>query len=114
LVISDPLDILKRIRYRFLSGRLRIAVGNDQTEFHIDDVRDKLPLPPIVFNNSGITKIHDSLALELFSQASFHQIFHDRLPQALFTFFPWFLMVSSLTNRNFPARTRCDISETAF
>jgi hypothetical protein len=25
---------------------------HDQTEFRIDDVRDKLPLPPIVFDNS--------------------------------------------------------------
>jgi hypothetical protein len=74
LIITDPLHILKRIRYRygFLSGPFRIGVGHDQTEFCIDDVQDKLPLPPIVFNNSRITRMHDSLALELFSQVSLH------------------------------------------
>jgi hypothetical protein len=80
LIISGPLNILKRIRYRLLSGRFRIAVGNDQTELRIDDGRDKLPLPSIVFDNLWITQIHDSLTFELFSQASLHQIFHDSLP----------------------------------
>jgi hypothetical protein len=65
-----PLRILKRIRSRFLSGHFRIGVGNDKTEFCIDQIRDKSPLPSIAFNNSRITKIYDSLALELFSQAS--------------------------------------------
>jgi hypothetical protein len=62
LIITGPLHILKRIRSHFLSGPSRIGVGHDQTEFCIDDVRDISPLPPIVFDNSRITKTHDSLA----------------------------------------------------
>jgi hypothetical protein len=114
VIISDPLHILKRIRYRLLSGRFRIGVGNDQTEFRIENVGDKLPLPPIVFDNSRITKMYDSLPLELFSQAALHQIFHDCLPQVFFTFFPWFRMVSCLASRNFSTRAPCNIFETAF
>jgi hypothetical protein len=41
LIVTDPLHILKRIRYHFLSGPFRFGVGHDQTEFCIDDVRDK-------------------------------------------------------------------------
>jgi hypothetical protein len=67
LIITDPVYILKLIRYCFLSSPFQVGVGHDQTEFRIDDVQHKLPLPPTVFDNSRITKMHDSLALELFS-----------------------------------------------
>jgi hypothetical protein len=72
LMVTDPLHILKWIRHRFWSDHFRIGVGADQTKFCINAMRDKLPLPPIVFDNSRITKTHDSLALELFWQASLH------------------------------------------
>jgi hypothetical protein len=113
-IITEPLHVLKRIHYRFLSGPFRIGVGHDQTEFCIGDVRDKLPLPPIVFDNSRITKMHDSLTLELVSQASLHQIFNNCMPLAFLAFFPWFLLVAGLTNWNFSTKTRCDIFETVF
>jgi hypothetical protein len=114
LIIVDPLHILKRIRYRCLSGDFCIGVGNDKTEFCINQIRDKLPLPSIVFNNSRITKMHDCLALELFSQASLHTIFQNCLQQALFAFFPWFLMILGLTGGSFSTKTHCHMFETAF
>jgi predicted transposase YbfD/YdcC len=114
LMISDPLHILKHIRYRFLSRHFRIRVGNDKTKFCIDQIRNKLPLPSIVYNNSRITNMHDSLAFELFSQASVHTIFQNCLQQASFAFFPWFLMISGLTGGSFFTKTRCHMFETAF
>jgi hypothetical protein len=114
LIITDPLHILKCIRYHFLSSPFRIGVGHGQTDFCIDDVRDKLPLPSIVFDNSRITKMHDLLALGLFLQASLHQNFNDYMSQAFLAFFPWFLLVAGLTNCKFSTKTRCGIFETAF
>jgi hypothetical protein len=58
--------------------------------------------------------MYDSLALELFSQASPHQIFNDCMPQAFFAFFPWCFLVAGLTSYNFSTKTGCDIFETAF
>jgi hypothetical protein len=77
-------------------------------------VRDKLPLPPVVFDNSRITEMHDLLALELFLQASPHQIFNDCMPQTFLAFFSWFLLIVGLTSCNFSTKTLCDNFETAF
>jgi hypothetical protein len=114
LIISDPLHILKRIRYRFLAADFQIGFGRDDNIFSIKSVKAIVSLPPIVFDNSKITKMHDSLALSLFSPGSLATIFGASMGPALFAFFPWFLLISGLTGPTHSTRTRCHFFETAF
>jgi hypothetical protein len=87
LIISDPLHILKRFRYRFLAADFQIGFGPDENIFSIKAVKEIVSLPPIVFDNSKITKMHDSLALSLFSPDSLSSIVRAPMGSALFAFF---------------------------
>jgi hypothetical protein len=56
LVVTDPLHLLKRIRYRLLSGEFRVAPGGSTHIFTITKIHAVPWLPAIVFDNSRITK----------------------------------------------------------
>jgi hypothetical protein len=68
VVMSDPLHLLKRIRYRLLSADFRINVNGDERDFAISAIQTIAQIPQVVFNNSRMTKMHDSLPLHLFSK----------------------------------------------
>jgi hypothetical protein len=70
LIFSDPLHLLKRIRYRFVSSEFSIGFGGQSIRFSIDRIHKSSICSPVAFLNSRIAKIHDSLHLELFSQRS--------------------------------------------
>ena len=101
-IISDPLHILKRVRYRLLSGK-QIIIGF-QTENSVIDLNllqsQLIQCPSIVFNNSKITKMHDSLPLTLFSMTSLKRLFELRNIGALAYFTPWCLFISAMESED--------------
>jgi hypothetical protein len=68
LAVTDPLHMLKRIRYRFLSGDLRVGADERIEIFTITKIKAAVKLPGIIFDNPRITKMHDFLPLQLFSR----------------------------------------------
>jgi hypothetical protein len=70
LIFSDPLHLLKRIRYGFVSSEFSIGSGRQQIKFLIDRIQKTSICSPVIFLNSRITKMHDLLSLKLFSQRS--------------------------------------------
>jgi hypothetical protein len=68
VVISDPLHLLKRIRYRLLSADFRIGVNGHERDFAISAIQIMAQIPQVIFDNSRMTKMHDSLPLHLFSK----------------------------------------------
>ena len=65
LYTNDPLHMLKRARYRFLSHNFSQVFSNGNI-FNFSNIRHKFNIPSIVWYNGKITKMHDSLPLELF------------------------------------------------
>jgi hypothetical protein len=67
LVISDPLYLLKRIRYRLLLADFRISVNRDEGVSNLNDP-SHCTSSSSCFDNSRIIKMHNSLPLHLFSR----------------------------------------------
>jgi hypothetical protein len=74
LIFYDPLHVLKRIRYGFVSSEFTIGFGGQQIKFSIDRIQKASICSPVVFLNSRITKMYDSLPLELFSPKFFAHV----------------------------------------
>jgi hypothetical protein len=112
--ICDPLDLLKRIRYRWVLGALSIGVGpDDPTTFSLENIQGWRILSPVVFLNSHITKMHDSLPLRLFSPATFKQVL-ERGPSPEHVLAPWCLLVTALTLVDITVTTRIDLLAIGF
>jgi hypothetical protein len=114
LVISDPLHLLKRIRYRLLSSDFRIGVNGDERDFLISTIQTIAQVPPAVFDNSRMTKMHDSLPLHLFSRQPILEAFERHQGREFFVLFPWHLIVAGLTHAQLSTQTRCSMFEVAF
>lgn len=71
LMISDPLHLLKRLRYRLLQGRtFTSGFSLDAPTWDsskLQEMSSQLRLPAAVFDNSDATKMHDTLPLALFT-----------------------------------------------
>jgi hypothetical protein len=66
LAVTDSFYMLKRIRYRFLSGDLRVSAYEHIEIFTITKSKAEVKLHGIVFGHSRTTKMQDSLPLRLF------------------------------------------------
>ena len=65
-IISDPLHMLKRVRYRFLKNKISANFHSLEPQLNINSLRKNLNIPEIVFSNEKFTKMHDNLPLKLF------------------------------------------------
>jgi hypothetical protein len=113
-IICDPKHLVKRVRYRFVHGsEFSIGFGVEDIRFSLDRIKAAGFLPPVVFENSRITKMHDSLPLELFSPVTFACILErEWAPEMVLA--PWCLLTTALIIPGFNTRTRCDMLEIGF
>jgi hypothetical protein len=112
-IICDPKHLCKRLRYRFVSARFSIGFGDQPPIlFSLDRIQTAGFLAPVVFDNSRITKMYDSLPLQLFSPVTFMWILAHPGPELVLT--PWCLLTAALTVPAFTTKTRCDLLETGF
>jgi hypothetical protein len=67
-------------------------------------------LSSVVFLTASITKMHDSLPLELFSPDTFADILQNGMTPEM-DLAPWCLMTAALTITGFDTKTRCHLLE---
>jgi hypothetical protein len=72
-VISDPLHLLKRVRYRWASPGIAIGFGVEIMLLSTRDIDKQTILSLVIFVNSYIITMHDSLPLRLLSSATFQR-----------------------------------------
>jgi hypothetical protein len=70
-IICDPKHLAKRVRYRLVCSEFWIGFGTEHIHFSLERIQAARFLPPVVFNHSRITKMHDVLRLPLFSPVTF-------------------------------------------
>jgi hypothetical protein len=79
VVISDPFHLLKRIRHRLTRTTLSMGLGHEKLLFSIERIQQTGFLSPIVFLQSQVSKMHDSLPLELFSLQDLSRLFYGTI-----------------------------------
>jgi hypothetical protein len=94
------------------SDLFSIGFGADEITFSLARIREANFLAPVVFDNSKITKMHDSLPLQLFSPVTFSWILKHPGPELVLT--PWCLLTAALTIPDFNTKTRRDFLEIGF
>lgn len=115
-IISDPLHILKRVRYRLVQNGDLIIPGfsEDCGMINIDEIKRQLNLPMVVFSNDSYTKMHDSLPGILFSITSLIKLLESQNMAAVTYFLPWVLITTALQNESIDANAVHDLFEIAF
>jgi hypothetical protein len=113
VIVSDPLHLMKRIRYRWVSSEIVIAFGVDPAKFSLRTLKGWNVVSPVVFMNSHITKMHDSLPLRPFSPTTFSAILRRRQGPE-FVMAPCCLLSAALILRGQSTRTRVPLLEIGF
>lgn len=97
LIISDPLHLLKRVRYHF------IPYLHD-TNF----IQLILNLPSMVFRNDRASKMHDKLPLLLFQLKNYEKLVANKLFNYSFYILPHTLLLASISqNMTYDERLLC-------
>lgn len=93
-ISPDLGHIVKRLRYRLLSCNVHMNFEEDSPFINIQQIRIALPhVPEIVFCNSKMTKMHDSLPMSLFTLHNFFILFDMKMFIAAAYFFPIVLTI---------------------
>ena len=112
LFSNDVLHLIKRGRYILLSHSIVLMNRNDET-IKNDVIMNVLDLPISVFDNSKITKMHDSLPLKLFTIKNFLALEKNSIYNACAYFLPFTLLIESITAKDIDIDTRVDLLEVA-
>ena len=113
LIVSDPLHILKRARYRLLGSIVHAGLTNSTEAIDADALAAVLNLPSKVFSSQKFTKMHDDLPISLFS---FESLVHlaDEKPVYLAYFLPFCLLNIGLSEKGLSIEERINFLEVAF
>ena len=113
LIISDPLHLLKRARYRLLATNIHIGLTEASEWIDIDVLRSILSLPSKTFSNQKFTKMHDDLAVSLFSMGSLAEIYKGKVEYAAY-FLPFCLLNAALSESGLTVEERINFLEVTF
>ena len=113
-LISDPLHLLKRGRYRLISNKVHTGLDNYTDIIDIDYLKKLFIYPSCIFSNSRITKMHDSLATKLFSFYSLKTIIESGNSSYLTFFLPLCLMNIALSETELNTIERINLLEISF
>jgi hypothetical protein len=128
VIICDPLHLLKRIRYRLVHLK-RFLSEEERIDFSLQRIMDGRYLSPIVFDDLKVSKMHDSLPLELFSAKTLVYILcakdgadgdglgeltPERGLRGEGIMLPWCLLVAALTMPGISTQTRIQLLEIGF
>ena len=95
LYFSDVLHILKRGRYHFVKKLHK----NDALHSKIDELRILFNLPYEIFSNASYTKMHESLAVRLFTSQNIIILYNKTLIDELIYFLPFVSLNEAVSNR---------------
>lgn len=113
LIVSDPLHVLKRARYRLLGSQVHTGLTNSSNQIDIKRLSQILRLPSKVFCNQPFTKMHDDLPVSLFSLDTFVTLAAEE-PSYLSYFLPFCLLNAGLSERQLSLEERINFFEVAF
>lgn len=114
-IVSDPLHLIKRARYRLLSCFVHGDFENVTTSLiSVDLLKKELDLPSVVFSDASYTKMQDDLAVRLFSLKTIAYLFEMRNYSVLSYFLPICLLCVSLEERNLQVNDKISLLELGF
>lgn len=114
-IVSDPLHLLKRGRYRLLSSIVHSNFENtSDSQIEINRLERQLDLPSVVFSSEKYTKMHDSVAVQLFSMDTLVRLFEARDYTSLSYFLPLCLLCTSLHEPNLNLNERYSFLQLSF
>jgi hypothetical protein len=113
VAISDPFHLLRRSRDRLIRTTLSMGLGHGGSLCSIERVQQIGFLSPIVFLQSRVSKMHDSLPLGLFSPRTLTVILRDNL-QTEFMLAPSCLLTVVLTLSTMSRRLRVDLLDPVY
>ena len=110
LVISDPLHILKRARYRLLGSVVHLGITNSSEIVDVNVLRELLSLPSMTFSNQPFTKMHDDLAVSLFSLSSLFELYEKKKEYVAY-FLPFCLLNAAISEKDLTLDERINFLE---
>ena len=110
---NDPLHLLKRARYRFLTHNFTFLNSNERN-FNFHPLIDILHIPAIVFDNSKITKMQDSFPLKLFTLENLKLLHNVGLYQHASYLLPFTLFNTALSYDSLLINERVELLEISF
>ena len=113
MMISDPLHVLKRARYRLLGSRVHMGLTEDSHVIDTNTLRSLLSLPSKTFWNHTFTKMHDDLAVSLFSLTSLIDLSEKRIEYTPY-FLPFCLLNAALSEKDLTVEERVNFLEVSF
>ena len=113
LMVSDPLHILKRARYRLLNSDVHTGLTNSSDVIDVEKLKKLLNLTSKVFSNQKFTKMHDDLPISLFSFESLITITTCE-PAYVSYFLPFCLLNIGLSEEHLSLEERVNLFEVAF
>lgn len=114
-IVSDPLHLLKRARYRILKSKVHGSFENSTDSLiSVERLQRQLDLPSVVFCNEPYTKMHDELATRLFSLSTLSSLFQGDNLTELTYFVPMCLLSASLQEAELKLEERVSLLEVGF
>jgi len=101
-VVSDYLHIIKRLRYRLLTGVVHSGFHqSEHSAVQIEDLRTILKhLLPVVWDNNKYTKMVDKLPMELFRIENLMMLLDAKFFSAAWYFFPISLTLLAMNGKD--------------
>jgi hypothetical protein len=96
-----------------VSSEFSIGFGRQCVIFSLEQIKNAVFLASIAFDNSHITKIHDSLLMYWSSPLTFIVILQRQWTTELLLT-SWLLTTTSITLLHFNTKTRCDLLESGY
>lgn len=113
LIVSDPLHILKRARYRLLGSIVHAGLTNSTEAIDADVLASVLNLPSKIFSSQKFTKMHDDVSISLFSFESLVHLADEKLVYLAY-FLPFCLLNIGLSEKGLSIKERINLLEVAF
>jgi hypothetical protein len=110
-LMCDPLHLLKRVRYRMLKGTAMVLGFHDSApRLDLEAIKELLKdlLPPVVFSDDQLTKMHDSLPIQLFRFNVLWRIFEAHLMPWFVYMLPWVILNEALSRPNISRSRRLE------
>ena len=110
MVISDPLHLLKRARYRLLGAQVHVGITGTSPLINISVLKKLLSLPSKVFLDQKFTKMHDDLAISMFSLTSLVELFEKKMEYVPY-FLPFCLLNAAISEKELSVEERASFLE---
>ena len=113
-IISDPLHLLKRARYRILSHNVHSGFTNQSSIINTTQIQEILELPTLVWKNEKYTKMQDDLPIKLFSLENLLKLYDKKQFNEISYFLPLCFMNIALSEKELTNEERRNLLEISF